>query len=239
MSLGFRLLACAICLVTLLGVHRPVESGPKISAYSSNFLPGMVLPSDLFVLPEGRHRIDRCVLRFAEKQFRQLGLPRRHLRHVRFSMRIPAIVEDAPGYLALSSGYTGITRGNQVFVLPPDFQKAPQLSQFRMDIEKAGFQALFANVFREKGEELFFHELVHTSQYAKGLDIVRYGSASLEGFAGNKGVHTGNAYEREANRLGHQLVERWRASRERVKCLARRSPSSDWRDGSTKIAFLF
>ena len=238
MSSGLRLIACVVVLVALLGVRGPMEpKEKKIFAYISNFLPGMVLPSDTLVLPDGRHRMDRCVLRFTERQFRRLRLPYRHLRHVRFSVRIPAIGEDTPGYLALSSGFAGITRGNQVFISPLDFGKAMRRPETRAKIDKLGLKGVFSDVLSLKGEELFFHELVHTAQYAEGMDVVRYGSASIEGLAGSMGAHTGNAYEQEANRLGDKLLKRWHASADRKRCLERRSPGANWEDGLTQIAF--
>lgn len=207
--IAFSLPFCLALSSSSAGASLVIER--RLLAYDA-FLPGQLLPYDIAFIPGGRHRIDRCMLPFLTREFAKYKLPHRHLARVRFRTAFPIGDGGVAGggdagsssdwlvNLTGASGAGAVTQGSLVTMMLRGSWLSHPSRHFDL---------------------LFFHELVHTAQYRKGLDLGAYAAASMSSIVGGRRPSQ-NRFELEAESVARSLTKAWRLSPERRRCYAKR-----------------
>ena len=161
-----------------------------VLAYDEMPVDGM-RPVDVAGIRRNETPLHPCVISFLEEQEPLIGAA--DWSRVRFHPEFRN--DDIINEVAFARGALGITRQNDIYIAVP--KEPSNLNQLN--------------------ERLFFHELAHVAQYAKGLDIGDYATSAAASYA-NGAKPRQNFYEEEVRDKEQAMLDAWYASDQRREC---------------------
>ncbi|MBS7671411.1 hypothetical protein [Croceicoccus gelatinilyticus] len=137
--------------------------------------------------------LNPCVIDFLEEQSDLVGVA--DWKKVRFHPYFRD--EDIINEVAFARGVLAITRHNDIYVAVPR--------------NPSGLDQL--------NERLFFHELMHVSQYAAGLNLGEYATSAAASYAAGQEMKQ-NDFEEDVRDREKLVLDAWYASEQRRACHA-------------------